>query len=140
MFAVDVDGGGGVMGSTKITDSNTNTAIQNIQGYWDDFHTCGYWWDVPDGTEPQSLFSNSGSGGGGTTSSWKFSLVFVNCTNARKRLLGHHYSIKPSGIGLGGYYDEPHATISNDGKLVMFTSNMNKTTRHETFVMELPRT
>ena len=139
LFHFDVDGGGGQWRSTKILDNNTFTTTQTINGYWSDTHSSGHWWDVPVGTDPHSLMSHDRALTSPNTESWKMSLVLVNCNDAGKRLLGHHYSFYGSGI-IGTYYDETHATIANDGKLVMYTSNMNNTVRHDVFVMELPRT
>lgn len=137
-FHNDVDAGGGTQRTTKILDNNTNTATQTIQGYWSDSHQSGHWWDVPVGTDPHSLFSHDNDFGSPNEPTWHSSLMFINCNDASKRILGHHYSLMGSGI-IGTYYDQTHATVSNDGKLVMYTSNMNATTRHDVFVMEMPR-
>ena len=53
------------------------------------------------------------------------------------RLIAHHYShIPPS---LYDYWDTPRATVSPDGRVVLFDSNMNDADgRNDLFVVEIP--
>ena len=61
-------------------------------------------------------------------------LAFVRLDGSDMRLLVHHYS-----EGTNDYWEIPRATISADGKLVMFDSNMNDTDgRVDVFVAEVP--
>jgi hypothetical protein len=41
---------------------------------------------------------------------------------------------------ISSYWAQPHATISHDGKLVIFGSNMLGTSRIDLFGMEVPTT
>lgn len=60
-------------------------------------------------------------------------IAFVRLDGSETRLLAHHYSVNP------GYDASPKATLSPDGKLVMFTSNMNDSdARNDVFVVEVP--
>jgi len=138
----DVDQGGGAWPAYRISENNERHALPPIQGYWSDSHSSGHWWSVAEGTQPHALQSHSGAPTEHDTKSWKFGLFLVNTETSAKRLLGHHYSIKPSGIpgAASAYYDESHASISDDGKIVIFASNMNQRERRDVFLMEVPRT
>ena len=62
-------------------------------------------------------------------------IAFVpfNATSGNVRLLAHHYS----SVG-EDYYAQPHATLSPDGKLVLFGSNMNDSGRIDAFLAIVP--
>lgn len=61
-------------------------------------------------------------------------IAFVRMDGSEVRLLAHHYSHQPS-----NYWDIPRATVSPDGTLVLFTSNMNHSGgRYDMFVAEVP--
>jgi hypothetical protein len=140
---IDVNRGAGMLPAYRIFESGIREELPPIQGYWSDSHSTGHWWNVPDGLDPYALQSHSGSPRPEQDAvSWQFSLLFVNTRTSGKHVLGHHYSIKPSGIpgAASAYYDEPHATISDDGKIVVFSSTMNRRDRRDVFLMEVPRT
>jgi uncharacterized protein YjdB len=59
---------------------------------------------------------------------------FVSATTGDKRVLVAHDAVG-SGYDTGG---QPHPTISPDGKLVMWTSNMNNSGRYDIFVARVP--
>jgi hypothetical protein len=50
------------------------------------------------------------------------------------RLLAHHDSSPGN-----DYYAQPHATLSPDGRLVMWTSNMNRSRRKDVFLAVVPK-
>jgi uncharacterized protein YjdB len=59
---------------------------------------------------------------------------FVRVDGSEVRLLAHSYSHKPA-----QYWDAPRATVSADGKIVLFSSNQNSSgTRTDLFVVEVP--
>jgi hypothetical protein len=61
-------------------------------------------------------------------------LGFYRADGSEVRFLAHHYS-----VGEPDYWQTPRATISADGKLAMFDSNMNHLTgRGDVFVAEVP--
>lgn len=63
-------------------------------------------------------------------------LAFVKLDGTNARLLCHHYSYNP---GLADYYSSPRATISRDGKLALFTSDMGLFGgRTDAFLVEVP--
>lgn len=60
-------------------------------------------------------------------------IAFMRLDGSDVRLLAHHYSVNPV------YDAAPKATVSPDGKIVMFSSNMNDSNgRHDVFVIEVP--
>ena len=63
---------------------------------------------------------------------WKQAIGIVRSDGSDARLFAHHYSAHP------GYYDDPYAQPSPDGKVVIFTSNMNGSGRYDLFVAEMP--
>ena len=128
-----------------IDENNVVGPIVPNPGYWSDTHSCGYWWDIPTSTNPQILYSHDASPGTFDEPTWEMTLMLIDTVTGFKHIVGHHYSVLPSGITSPGYaspiqyYDESHAHISHDGKLIIYTSSMNQTIRHDAFIMELPR-
>ena len=70
---------------------------------------------------------------GGTYPVYKGMIGLVNIAND-KRILAAHDAIG-TGYDTGG---QPHPTLAPDGKLVMWTSNMNNSGRFDTFVARVP--
>jgi hypothetical protein len=139
----DTDTGGGVMPWGRIDEDSTGDTPVNMTGYWGQLHASGHWWDQPAGDDQWALVSFWDSDGS-WTSSLRDVIAFVNASTGEKRILGHHYSQAENGVstnpgGTDGYYSQPHATPSTDGKLVLFSSNMLDTARIEAFLMEVPR-
>jgi hypothetical protein len=59
---------------------------------------------------------------------------FVRQDGSDVRLLAHHYSHSPN-----RYWDTPRATVSADGKVVLFSSNQNDSSgRIDLYVIEVP--
>jgi uncharacterized protein YjdB len=60
-------------------------------------------------------------------------LGFMRVDGSEVRFLAHHYSVAPT------YWDAPRATISADGKLALFSTNMNAAGgRPDAFAVEVP--
>ena len=60
-------------------------------------------------------------------------LGFYRLDGSEVRLLAHHYS-----TGIPNYWQMPRGTLSVDGKLAMWSSNMNGSPRGDVFVAEVP--
>lgn len=61
-------------------------------------------------------------------------IAFVRQDGSDVRLLAHHYSHSPN-----RYWDVPRATVSADGKVVLFSSNQNDSAgRIDLFLVEVP--
>ena len=120
--------------------------FHNMGGYYPDSHHSGQWlqsnallggnlkkqWFLRE----QYNYSFLSAGGTGSPES----IVMLTLDGLNYRLVGHHYSIKPP-PALGAnffYYSTPRTTISLDGKLIMFDTNMNGSTRIDTFLVEVP--
>jgi hypothetical protein len=59
-------------------------------------------------------------------------LTFFRLDGSEHRLLAHHYSTAST------YYAQPRAVVAPDGRLVMWTTNMNGSSRRDIFVAEVP--
>ena len=66
------------------------------------------------------------------TALWKQAIGIVRSDGSDARLLAHHYSASPS------YYADAYAQPSPDGKVVIFNSNMNGSSRYDLFIAEVP--
>jgi hypothetical protein len=84
------------------------------------------------GTGQWALFSGWGSPNGSKVNN---AIVFIPLDYPARevRLLAHHDSSPGN-----DYYAQPHATLSPDGQLVMWTSNMNGSGRLDVFVAVVP--
>ena len=71
--------------------------------------------------------------GSGNYPIYKGMIGLVNTAND-KRILAAHDAVG-TGYDTGG---QPHPTLAPDGKLVMWTSNMNNSGRFDTFVARVP--
>lgn len=128
----DVDTGGGKMPIHRYDPSmDAWTMISDFGGYQPDFHMAGQWIQAgaPD-TEQYYLLStyHEWSGGGGYLIE---ALGLVRLDGADVRLIGHHYTQGDE------YWRTPRATISPDGELVLFDSDMGGP-RADLFIAELP--
>ena len=125
----------------RINENNTVEGLGvDIGVSWDDMHMSTHWWDTPPGFNDQVLASNDGTvGGGGADADMQSAVFLIDSVTGDKRFIAHHYSIYGAGP-FGNYYDATHATISNDGVIVLMSSNMNGENRHDVFLIELPRT
>jgi hypothetical protein len=162
--ALESNKGGGTMQILKLRGDGTNNAASDIlwSKYWGQYHMCGHWWTQGSGTNQYMLISMdwNASGNSSLPSGWasteNYALSFVNPDTGNTHRLGFHYSVcgqssgnvaAGSGIGFssapGGasqYYSQAHASISHDGKLVIYGSNMGNQARVDLFVAEVPIT
>jgi hypothetical protein len=63
---------------------------------------------------------------------WQRAVGVERSDGSEQRLLLHHYTHAP------GYWDNPWAHPSPDGKVVIFNSNMNGSGRYDLFIAEVP--
>lgn len=144
----DSASGGGALHWSMIDESGANSGNQvpSPGWYWGQIHSSGHWQQQPAGYANQYfLLSGFRNSDGGNTASMAYQIAFVKCSDFSKKVVGGHYSVGDTGAGNtpGGtdkYRSQPHATISDDGKLIMFSSNMLDSGRLEVFIMETPRT
>lgn len=143
--AFDTNTGSGSVGVTMIAADGSNTGNNRPGWYWGQWHNGGFWFDHASGYANQywimSFWRNADSG---NTANMAWSMAFVKASDFSKKVVGGHYSVGDTGVGNtpGGtdkYRSQPHATVSFDGKLIMFTSNMHDSGRLEVFLMETPR-
>ena len=140
----DVMTGSGTTPQWRVDPSpaRSNTQFTTLSGYYPDSHNSGMWvqrdaelgnnlarqWYLR--TSYDWSYAGSGSG-------VKEGLAFLRLNGSEYKLLLHHYSVKPT-AGADDYWSEPRGTLSVDGKLAMFDSNMNNGPRTDVFVAEVP--
>ncbi len=110
-------------------DGQVSVVATPVTDWSGDWHMAGQW-----------VFNNPGQyfvvdqwKGSGTYPVYKGMIGLVNIAND-KRILAAHDAIG-TGYDTGG---QPHPTLAPDGKLVMWTSNMNNSGRFDTFVARVP--
>ena len=143
-MATDVNTGTGITPLWRVDPSpaRSNSQFTTLNGYYPDAHASGMWVkrDAELGNNLTRQWflrtsfdwSYAGSGGG-----VKEGLAFLRLNGSEFKLLLHHYSVKPT-AGADDYWSEPRGTLSVDGKLAMFDSNMNNGPRTDVFVAEVP--
>jgi hypothetical protein len=138
----DPNTGSGSLRWTRNLPDGSNTGSTAGAGYWGQIHNSGFWRNGSGADQwfLMSCWDNSGT----WTAGMRYSLNFVEASGFTRRVLGHHYSLAVNGQetnpgGTDGYWSQPHATQSPDGKLVMFGSNMLDSSRIDVFLMEVPR-
>jgi Chitobiase/beta-hexosaminidase C-terminal domain len=89
------------------------------------WHTSGNYWLQPSGTGQYFLMSNIGTASASYPATEWYANSFINVWAGTLFRLGHNYSTVPNPGTY--YYEQPHAHVSHDGKLVMFGSNMLQT-------------
>lgn len=149
--------GGGSMQMIQVKPDGTNNANSNVlwPKYWGQMHRSGHWWLQGGGANQYWLMSVDTDGTAANSVSEKSALTLVNADTGASRRVGFHYSASaqsgtslPAGTdgytgspgGTDPYWGQAHASMSHDGKLVLFGSNMGNTARIDAFLMEVPTT
>ncbi len=147
-IAVDPNTGGGQTPLWAVDPSATRASFQfsTLGGYYPDSHASGSWVqsDIELGNDLKKQwilretfdFSFAGTG----TSGVKEGIAMLTLDGLNFRIAAHHYSVKPPATASSAfaYYSQPRTTISIDGKLIMFDSNMNGSARTDVFLVEMP--
>ena len=120
--------------------------ISNLGGYYPDSHHSGQWvqsdFELGGDLKKQWVlretydFSFVGNGSSGVAEG----IALLTIDGLNFKLVAHHYSVKPPALAGPNffYYSQPRTTISIDGKVIMFDSNMNNSTRVDVFLIEVP--
>ena len=152
----DVITGGGNTPLHRVDTANPtgSTVYDTLSGYAPDAHNSGGWIQ-PNADTTQWVLRSTYSWSGAPVAdggSWANGTEVIHNGISLHRLDGtdmrfvcHHYSenddktapYTPSG-GSDGYWSIPRAQISPSGKLVVFDSNMNNSSRSDVFCVELP--
>lgn len=126
--------------------ARAHSLISNLGGYYPDSHHSGQWvqsdFELGGNLKKQWVlretydFSFVGNGASGVAEG----IALLTIDGLNFKLVAHHYSVKPPALAGPNffYYSEPRTTISIDGKLIMFDSNMNNSTRVDVFLIEVP--
>lgn len=128
------------------THANPSTTCGDNAGgafYYGQWHASGHWTQQA-GTGQFVLMSMDGSPGSGWSSYAQYANIFVNVATGIAYTLCYHYSditsayYSPDG---GGYWAQAHTSLSNDGKVVIWNSNMLTAAsggREDIFLCEVP--
>lgn len=132
----DANSGGGTMRLYRINEDGSHALACTQNFYYGQSHTCGHWRQSA-GLDQYYMMSMDDAPGSGWTPSLQYAIVFVRCDNGSSAVLGHHYSVLPP-ASTDSYWSQAHATQSNDGRIVLFGSNMLNGPRLDVFLMEVP--
>jgi hypothetical protein len=125
----------------RLTAGGAGTQVSNFGGgYTGDQHSSGGWLQEP-GTGQYYVMSSWDSRWDSYNFPLKQAIGYIRADAGDIRLVAHHYSAITNQAAAGGadsYWSQPHAHVSPDGTLIMFTSNMNGTSRVDTFLAEVP--
>lgn len=144
----DSNTGGGTMASLKISDAGVFTHANLIGAYYGSMHNSGHW---TQSASASSLYTLTSFWLKGNPASDNSHLYYNNCfidTNSTGTggifTLCGHYSFGTNDGNIG-YRPQPHATISDDGLLALFSSCMflgsdaTPGLEVEMFLVEVPR-
>jgi hypothetical protein len=139
----------------QIWRTNTDATYSNPSAtswYYGQWHLSGHWMQ-PAVADQFMLISTWYDNPGSWTAAAQYQLAFIRVSDAATFTLGHAYTSQianafdpasapgASVTADSTYWNLPFASSSNDGKLVLFESNMmtNNTTGHQDiFLMEVP--
>lgn len=128
-------GGGFIRWARTYPDNTSGSSMSQACGYWNQWHSSGFWWNQTAGNSQWFMTSYWQNG---VTANLEYGLVYINSGNASCRFLGYHYSQSPA-TTTDDYWSQPHATISVDGKITVYGSNMLDGPRIDAFLVETPR-
>lgn len=126
---------------TAPTKTNSNNAGGNA--YYGQFHVSGQWRQAP-GQKQYVLFSFDHDTNGADTPNLKYGLHFADISTGNLYLLAYHNSEDGTSnmahaVGGSNYWAQAHASISDDGKVVIWNSNLQDTSREDVYLTETPR-
>src|SRR6266567_2818267 len=122
---------GGQIAKTRFLTNSAGTGIHH-SGNWvqSDAELGGdlnRQWSLMSGFENDALTA---------TALWKQAIGIVRSDGSDARLLLHHYSVQ--NMAAVAYWAIPWGKPSPDGKVVIFNSNMNGSSRYDLFIAEMP--
>lgn len=150
-LATDTTLGGGHMPLYSLynnaTHAQTSTTFSNNIGgtfYWGQFHNSGHW-SQNSGYNQYSLYSTIYSSGGGQNQNMDQGIFFCNIASGIMYALCYNFSNSDTSnmshtVGGSNYWAQAHASISNDGRLVIWNSNLQDTNRLDVYLAEVPGT
>ncbi len=139
--------GGGVWPVHRITDAGVYLTPNQLSTYYGSWHNSGHWTQSAAAAQQYYVasFWNTGNpSGNDTTLDWNICVIDVNSTGTS----GIHTICGAYSFGdnsTPGYRGQPHATISDDGLIMVFSSCMlqgsqgNTTQNFAPFLVEVPK-
>lgn len=133
----DTNQGGGVEPYHQIDESGTFSTPHQGSYYYGQMHTSGHWTQSAAAAAQYGLLSTWQKGNPSVnTPAMDQNMVFVDYKSGGTFVLGGHYSFGTN----PDYRAQPHATISDDGLLVLYSSDMfNAGGRVDAFLIEVPK-
>lgn len=107
--------------------------------YYSQWHDSGHW-SQPPGKNQWQYISMDGAPGGGNNANFQFGNYLLNNGSGVMYCLNYHYSNDANSV-FGGdpYWSQPHGSISNDGKVLIWNSELDGNGRLDIFLSETPR-
>lgn len=142
--------GGGHMPLNQVAYDGTHTAptttIADPSGgnaYYGQFHASGHW-RQPAGQKQYVLYSFDHDTNAANTPSLKYGLHFCDISTGIMYLLAYHNSEDGTTnmahtVANTNYWVQAHASQSDDGKIVIWNSNLQDTSREDVYLAEVPR-
>jgi hypothetical protein len=153
--AYNTNAGGGIVplgtiGNLPTNLNNVTLASVAENEYWGQFHGSAKWWTQNPSAGQYFLQSSWSSYQSGWSANALYALTWYNAQTGAGYRQGHSYStVQPNAGATGnfgtsnninGYYSQPHATTSHDGKLTIYGSTMLGSARVDLFATETPVT
>lgn len=111
----------------QLTKAASRAAMTEGSFFWDAAANRVYVWAVGGGTPLNRVILRA-------PGNIHDAIGFFRADGSDVRILAHHYS-----VGSPGYWQTPRATVSPDGSIVVFASNMNDSDgRGDMFLIEVP--
>jgi hypothetical protein len=129
----------------ETTGAGVFVAMQGPSPYWGYVHNSGHWTQSAAANNFWFVMSMWHQGNESADAPWMYwNNLFVDSQTGLNYTLCGHYSNAyvnngTQSDGTNGYYSQPHTTISDDGLLALFGSNMQLSGRIDAFLVEVPK-
>lgn len=129
--------------ATRTAPTKTNSNNASGTAYYGQFHASGHW-RQPAGQKQYMLYSFDHDTNGADTPNLKYGMHFVDISTGILYLLAYHNSEDSTtnmahAVGGSNYWAQAHASQSDDGKIVIWNSNLQDTSREDVYLAEVPR-
>lgn len=131
--------GGGVEPIHRITDAGAFSTPVQGSWYFGSIHTSGHWTQSQAASQQWGLMSTwFPTNPSSNTAALKFNNAFVDMNSGAIFIVNGHYSFGDNSTA--GYRPQPHTTISDDGLIMIFSSQMQVVSgRVDAFLIEVPK-
>lgn len=128
---------------THSSPTSTKADAAGGKAYYGQFHASGHW-SQPAGQKQYVLYSFDHDTNAADTPNLKYGMHFADVSTGILYLLAYHNSEDATTnmahtVGGSNYWSQAHASESNDGKVVIWNSNLQDTSREDVYLAEVPR-